>query len=85
MKAKTDPGHLKILEDWLRSYGPEELFDENGAPIQEILAACPTGDLRMGANPHVNGGKLRKDLKLPDLDKHALDVSVAGRDRRAAR
>jgi xylulose-5-phosphate/fructose-6-phosphate phosphoketolase len=78
MKAKSDPGHLKILEDWLRSYRPEELFDERGAPIPEILAACPTGDLRMGANPNVNGGKIRKDLELPDLDKHALDVPSPG-------
>jgi xylulose-5-phosphate/fructose-6-phosphate phosphoketolase len=79
MKAKSDPGHLKILEDWLRSYGPDELFDDNGAPIKEILDACPTGELRMGANPHVNGGKLRKDLKLPELDKHAVDVSEPGK------
>src|ERR687895_239807 len=78
MKAKSDEGHLKILEDWLRSYGPEELFDDNGGPIPEIAEACPTGDLRMGANPHVNGGKLRKDLKMPELDKHALDVSTRG-------
>ena len=78
MKAKSDPGHLQILEDWLRSYAPDELFDENGAPIQAIVDACPTGELRMGANPHVNGGKLRKDLKLPALEKHALDVSAPG-------
>ncbi len=82
MKAKSDPGHLKILEDWLRSYGPEELFDENGGPIQEILAACPTGDLRMGANPHVNGGKLRKDLKLPDLADARARRLQPGRDER---
>jgi xylulose-5-phosphate/fructose-6-phosphate phosphoketolase len=79
MKAKSDPEHLKILEDWLRSYGPDDLFDDSGAPIKEILDACPSGDLRMGANPHVNGGKLRKDLNLPDLDKHALDVSEPGK------
>jgi xylulose-5-phosphate/fructose-6-phosphate phosphoketolase len=78
MKAKTDPEHLRILEDWLRSYRPEELFDERGAPIPEIAGLCPTGELRMGANPNVNGGKLRKDLKLPDLDKHALDVPSPG-------
>jgi len=78
MRAKSDPGHLKILEDWLRSYGPAELFDEDGGPRPEILAACPTGDLRMGANPSVNGGKLRKDLKLPDLGKHAVEVESPG-------
>ena len=84
MKAKSDPGHLKILEDWLRSYGPADLFDDNGGPIPEIAEACPTGDLRMGANPHVNGGKLRKDLKLPDLNKHALDVSAPGQTNGSA-
>ena len=78
MKAKSDPGHLKILEDWLRSYGPEELFDERGGPVPKIAEACPKGDLRMGLNPHVNGGKLRKDLKLPDLNEHALDVPSPG-------
>jgi xylulose-5-phosphate/fructose-6-phosphate phosphoketolase len=75
MQAKSNPEHLKILEDWLRSYRPEELFDENGGPTEALLAACPTGDLRMGANPHVNGGKLLKPLNLPELDKHAIDVS----------
>src|SRR5438445_13318597 len=78
MKARSDPGHLQILEDWLRSYGPADLFDENGAPIPEILELSPTGDLRMGANPHVNGGKLRKDLKLPDLNTHSIDVPSPG-------
>ena len=84
MKAKSDPEHLKILEEWLRSYGPEELFDEKGGPKEEILACCPTGDLRMGANPHVNGGKIRKDLKLPELAKHALDVSAPGAETGSA-
>jgi xylulose-5-phosphate/fructose-6-phosphate phosphoketolase len=78
MKAKSDPEHLRILEEWLRSYVPDELFDSDGAPIAEILDACPTGELRMGANPNVNGGKVRKDLKLPDLEKHALDVPEPG-------
>jgi len=78
MKAKSDPGHLKILEEWLRSYESEELFDESGGPAKEILACCPTGDLRMGANPHVNGGKMRKDLKLPELAKHGIGVSAPG-------
>jgi xylulose-5-phosphate/fructose-6-phosphate phosphoketolase len=78
MQAKTNPEHLKILEDWLRSYKPEELFDEKGGPIPELLEVCPEGDLRMGANPHVNGGKVRKPLKLPELDKHAVEVSKPG-------
>jgi xylulose-5-phosphate/fructose-6-phosphate phosphoketolase len=78
MQAKSNPEHLKILEEWLRSYGPEEFFDENGGPRQELLDACPEGELRMGANPHVNGGKLMKPLNLPELDKHAIDVSDPG-------
>jgi xylulose-5-phosphate/fructose-6-phosphate phosphoketolase len=78
MQAKTNPEHLKILEDWLRSYKAEELFDEHGGPIQALLDACPEGDLRMGANPHVNGGKLRKPLKMPDLDDAAMDVPSPG-------
>ncbi len=77
MAARTDPGHLQALEDWLRSYRPEELFDERGAPVPEVLEACPSGDLRMGANPHVNGGKLRKPLNLPDLETHAVEVTDA--------
>ena len=84
MKAKSDPEHLKILEEWLRSYVPEELFDDNGGPKEEILAGCPTGDLRMGANPHVNGGKMRKDLKLPELAKHSLEISAPGAETGSA-
>ena len=82
--AKSDAAHLKALEEWLRSYRPEELFDESGAPIKEILDACPTGDLRMGANPHVNGGKLRKPLNLPELEKHAVAVTAAGAESASA-
>jgi xylulose-5-phosphate/fructose-6-phosphate phosphoketolase len=78
MGAKSNPEHLKILEDWLHSYKPEELFDENGGPTKEVLQSCPEGDLRMGANPHVNGGKLRKALKMPDLDDAAMDVPSPG-------
>jgi xylulose-5-phosphate/fructose-6-phosphate phosphoketolase len=78
MKARTDPAHLKILEDWLRSYRPEELF-ENGEPTEAVLACCPEGALRMGANPHTNGGKLRKPLDLPDLQSHAVSGVDASR------
>jgi xylulose-5-phosphate/fructose-6-phosphate phosphoketolase len=78
MGAKSNPEHLKILEDWLRSYGPEELFDEKGGPRQELVDVCPAGDLRMGRNPHVNGGKMLVPLKLPELDKHSLAVSAPG-------
>jgi xylulose-5-phosphate/fructose-6-phosphate phosphoketolase len=82
--ARTNPVHLAALEGWLRSYKPGELFDDSGAPIPEVLAACPTGDLRMGANPHVNGGRLRKPLKLPDLDAHATAVTAPGAEQDSA-
>ena len=78
MQARTNPEHLQALEDWLRSYGPEELFDANGGPLPEIAAMCPTGDQRMGANPHVNGGRMRVPLKLPELDAHAVALEQPG-------
>jgi xylulose-5-phosphate/fructose-6-phosphate phosphoketolase len=78
MQAKTNPEHLAALEGWLRSYRPEELFDEQGGPSAEVLAMCPTGDKRMGANPHVNGGKMRVPLKLPELGAHARAVAAPG-------
>jgi xylulose-5-phosphate/fructose-6-phosphate phosphoketolase len=78
MQAKTNPEHLRALEQWLRSYRPEELFDERGGPTQEALALCPTGEKRMGANPHVNGGRLRKSLELPALAAHAAAVTAPG-------
>jgi xylulose-5-phosphate/fructose-6-phosphate phosphoketolase len=78
MQAKTNPEHLRALEEWLRSYRIEELLDERGAPSQEVLAACPTGEKRMGANPHVNGGRLRTALNLPELQDHAVDVPGPG-------
>ncbi len=69
MQARTNPEHLQALEEWLRSYGPEELFDANGGPAPEIAAMCPTGERRMGANPHVNGGRMRVALQLPELER----------------
>jgi xylulose-5-phosphate/fructose-6-phosphate phosphoketolase len=78
MQARTNPVHLEALEQWLRSYHPEELFDERGGPRPEVLAMCPTGDKRMGANPHVNGGHLRVPLQLPSLEEHAVEVSAPG-------
>jgi xylulose-5-phosphate/fructose-6-phosphate phosphoketolase len=77
MKAGSDPEHLKILEDWLRSYKPEELF-EDGVPKPEVLENLPPDELQMGRTPHANGGKLRKDLKMPDLKAHAVDVPERG-------
>jgi len=84
MGAKSNPEHLRILEEWLRSYKPEELFDDKGGPTPELLAACPQGDLRMGANPHVNGGKMRKPLVLPDLAESETEASRPGADSGSA-
>ena len=76
--SRKTPEHLKLLEDWLRSYRPEELFDATGAPVAEILATTPAGARRMGANPHANGGLLRKSLEMPDLRAHAVSVPQPG-------
>lgn len=73
-----NPEHLKLLEDWLRSYRPEELFDEAGAPVPAIRATAPQGARRMSANPHANGGVLRKSLDLPRLNDHAIEVVGPG-------
>ncbi|MBQ4577437.1 MAG: phosphoketolase family protein [Clostridia bacterium] len=74
----SKPDHLQKVEDWLRSYGFEELFDENGAPCKMLRDMAPKGDRRMGANPHANGGKLLRDLRLPDFRKYAVDIPVPG-------
>jgi len=72
--VKDNPEHLAILEAWLRSYRPEELFDENGVPTELVQRANPSGDLRMTASPHANGGLLTRDLDLPDFRDYAIDV-----------
>ena len=72
---KTKPAHLKILEDWLKSYKPEELFDESGRLIAELAELAPAGPRRMGANPHANGGLLLRDLRLPDFRDYAVAVT----------
>ena len=72
------PEHLQMLEDWLHSYHPEELFDANGAPAPILRALMPEGERRMGANPHANGGLLLRDLRTPDFTKYALDVPAPG-------
>ena len=69
-----NPEHLRQLEEWMRSYRPEELFDEAGRPRDEDLAAAPAGERRMGANPHANGGALLRDLQLPDFRDFAVEV-----------
>jgi len=76
--VRDHPASLKLLEDWLRSYKPEELFDENGKLRAEIKALAPKGHRRMSANPHANGGLLRKELKLPDFRKYAVEVPAPG-------
>jgi xylulose-5-phosphate/fructose-6-phosphate phosphoketolase len=68
------PEHLEILEKWLKSYKPEELFDENGTLIPELQALAPVGDHRIGANPHANGGKFLRDLRMPDFRDYAFDI-----------
>jgi xylulose-5-phosphate/fructose-6-phosphate phosphoketolase len=73
-----DPAELRLLEEWLRSYGPDELFDDDGRPMPELLAVPPAGDLRMGAVPDANGGRRRQVLPLPEMSKSAIDVPSAG-------
>ena len=70
--------HLKLLEDWLKSYRPEELFDESGRLNSELAALAPQGDSRMGANPHANGGILLRDLRMPDFRNYAANVPAPG-------
>ncbi len=79
--VKGDTAHLKVLEDWMRSYAPEELFDDDGVPTELVRRANPAGDLRMSATPHANGGRLTKDLDLPDFRDYAIDVPVPAKDR----
>ena len=73
-----NPQHVKLLEDWMKSYRPEELFDSSGRLKPELAELAPKGARRMGANPHGNGGLLLKDLKLPDFRKYAVEVSQPG-------
>jgi xylulose-5-phosphate/fructose-6-phosphate phosphoketolase len=72
--VRTDPEQLALLEEWMRSYPPEELFDEGGRLISELATLAPEGERRMGSNPHVNGGRLLKDLDLPDFRNYAVEV-----------
>ena len=82
------PEHVRILEDWMKSYRPGELFDARGKPQAEIAALAPSGTRRMSANPHTNGGALLRDLRLPDFRDYAVDVPAPGavdrRDRRGS-
>ncbi len=74
--ARQDPDHRKILEQWLQSYAPQELFDAEGRLRSELAALAPRGDRRMSANPHANGGLLLRDLVLPDIRDHAVAVDT---------
>jgi xylulose-5-phosphate/fructose-6-phosphate phosphoketolase len=74
----NNPEHFRLLESWLRSYRPEELFDEMGRPVEKILSCVPKKELRMGASPHANGGLLLEELDLPDYREYALDVPSPG-------
>ena len=76
--VSTNPAHLAALESWMRSYRPQELFDETGRLIPELRKLAPTGDRRMSANPHANGGLLRKPLRLPDFRDYAVDFVRPG-------
>jgi xylulose-5-phosphate/fructose-6-phosphate phosphoketolase len=76
--VRTNPSHLKVLEDWMRSYAPEELFDSRGTLVPELRALSPKAQRRMSANPHANGGVLRQELKMPDFRSYAVQVSSRG-------
>jgi xylulose-5-phosphate/fructose-6-phosphate phosphoketolase len=75
-EVRTNREHLEQLESWMRSYRPEELFDDDGAVLQEVTALAPESELRMSANPHANGGLLARELELPDFRDYAVEVKA---------
>ncbi len=77
--AREDPGHRQILEEWMRSYGPDDLFDEDGRLRSELRSLAPEGERRMSANSHANGGTLLQDLLLPDFRDYAVEVDEPGK------
>ncbi len=77
-QINSNPEHLRLLENWMKSYKPEELFDVNGDLLQELASLAPDGERRMGANPHANGGRLLKALEMPDFRDYAVVVSRPG-------
>ena len=77
-EVRSNPGHLHMLEEWMKSYRPEELFDADGRLRPELAALAPKGGRRMGANPHANGGALLRDLELPAFRDYAVDVPAPG-------
>jgi xylulose-5-phosphate/fructose-6-phosphate phosphoketolase len=86
-EPRKSPDHLKLLESWMRSYRPQELFDKTGRLVAELAELAPEGERRMGANPHANGGVLLRELRLPDFREYAIAVptpgKVIGEDTRA--
>ncbi len=78
VSASAPPEHLQILENWMKSYKPEELFDNQGQLMPELAALAPAGERRMGSNPHTNGGQLLRDLRLPDFRNYAVTVTSPG-------
>ena len=76
--VRTNEDHLRQLESWLRSYRPEELFDEDGRPVERLLELAPGPELRMGSSPHANGGLLTRDLELPPVEEYAVPVKRPG-------
>ncbi|MEA2590057.1 MAG: xylulose-5-phosphate/fructose-6-phosphate phosphoketolase [Actinomycetota bacterium] len=77
-EVRTNPGHLALLETWMRSYRPGELFDDEGAPVASLRELAPAGERRMGANPHANGGSLLRPLSLPNFRDYAIEVINPG-------
>jgi xylulose-5-phosphate/fructose-6-phosphate phosphoketolase len=78
-EVRDNPAHLELLEQWLRSYRPHELFDDDGAPSEQLRAWAPAGTRRMGSNPHANGGRLTRALDLPDFRDYAVGIEGHGR------
>ena len=76
--VQKNPAHLQLLEDWMRSYKPGELFDDAGAPVDEIRSLAPVGSYRMGRNPHANGGSLKKALRMPDFRDYGIAIEKPG-------
>jgi xylulose-5-phosphate/fructose-6-phosphate phosphoketolase len=76
--VRTNPENLRLLESWMKSYKPEQLFDQNGLLIPELAELAPSGEKRMGGNPHANGGRLLTTLELPDFKRYALDIHGPG-------
>jgi xylulose-5-phosphate/fructose-6-phosphate phosphoketolase len=80
LDVAENPKHLRLLEEWLRSYRPEDLFDPQGRPVPELRALAPTGPRRMSANPHANGGVLSQPLHMPDFRDYAVKIKKPGTD-----